>query len=193
MEARGFVSRWSSPQKRGCGFARNKPPQARTRHADLAQSAGIAGWETRGELSFLSRAQRPSLYKWESKFLRLRYPSSCKRAGTWRRWPAIPSVGLPTLFSTRCQVRARYSRGPRLPSSEPTAALCAARTSEMTDVGPVRDVSCPSCLDAFHLPQHGVVPLLAGVAVGVGSIHGELATVHVAEVLNVSPDGLFPA
>ena len=48
-------------------------------------------------------------------------------------------------------------------------------------------------LDAFHLPQHGVVPLLAGVAVGVGSIHGELATVHVAEVLNVSPDGLFPA
>lgn len=51
----------------------------------------------------------------------------------------------------------------------------------------------PSCLDAFHLPQHGVVPLLAGVAVGVGSIHGELATVHVAEVLNVSPDGLFPA
>ena len=141
------------------------------------------------EVPFLGRRDRPRT----DRFFRPHYPSLCRCAGTWRRWPATLSVGLPTLSSTRCQIRARYSRGPRLSSSESAAALCAARTSEMTDVGPVRDVSCPSCLDAFHLPQHGVVPFLAGVAVDVGSVHGELAAVHVAEILDMSPDGLFPA
>ena len=141
------------------------------------------------EVPFLGRRDRPRT----DKFFRPHYLSSCKQAGTCRRRWAIPSVGLPTLSSMRCQIRAQYSRGPRLPSSESAAALCAARTSEMTDVGPVRDVSCPSCLDAFHLPQHGVVPFLAGVAVDVGGIHGKLAAVHVAEVLDMSPDGLFPA
>lgn len=116
---------------------------------------------------------------------------------TWRKARGLRAGGIKGNakhpLNPPCQLRARYNRGPRLPSSEPAAALCAARTSEMTDVGPVWDASCPSCLDAFHLPQHGVVPLLAGIAVDVGSIHGELATVHVAEILNVSPDGLFPA
>ena len=141
------------------------------------------------EVPFLGRRDHPRT----DKFFRPHYPSLCRCAGTWRRWPATLSVGLPTLSSMRCQLWAQYSRGPRLSSSESAAALCAARTSEMTDVGPVRDVSCPSCLDAFHLPQHGVVPLLAGVAVDVGGVHGELATVHVAEVLDMGPDGLFPA
>ena len=177
---------------RGCGFARNKPPGPRTscvpsaKRGDCGQGDQKEAWllfSDAADIPVQMRVTRP----------RPRCPSSCKHAGTWRRRRATPSVGLPTLSSARCQLWARYSRGPRLSSSESAAALCAARTSEMTDVGPVRDVSCPSCLDAFHLPQHGVVPLLAGVAIDVGSVHGELAAVHVTEVLDMRPDGLFPA
>ena len=186
---------------------------------------------------FLGRRDRPRT----DKFFRPHYPSSCKHAGTWQRWPTTLSVGLPTLSSTSCQLWARYSRGPRLPSSESGAALCVAGISKMAEMardplrgssdpflhalpamdpiqqgptsvverirsravrsedqrddrrGPRPGCIVPSCLDAFHLPQHGVVPFLAGVAVDVGSIHGELATVHVAEVLDMGPDGLFPA
>ena len=181
-------------KKRGCGFARNKPPGP---HASCGPGAkrGDCGQEDERKARFSARCQLWADTSGTHVCHRANPQPRCARRGPARRrrWPAIPSVGLPTLSSARCQLWARYSRGPRLSSSESAAAVFAARTSEMTDVGPVRDVSCPSCLDAFHLPQHGVVPLLAGVAVDVGGVHGELAAVHVAEVLDMGPDGLFPA